>query len=31
MGVRNQFKVITSGNESEYGNKNNVPYRIGIY
>ena len=31
VGVRNQFKVITSGRESEYGNQNNVPYQIRIY
>jgi len=25
---KHQFKVITSGRESEYGNENNVPYQI---
>jgi hypothetical protein len=30
-GLRNQFKVITSWGESKYGNKNNVPYQMGIY
>jgi hypothetical protein len=29
--VRNQFKVFTLGKEYEYGNKNNIPYEMGIY
>jgi hypothetical protein len=29
--VRNQFKVFALGKEYEYGNKNNIPYEMGIY